>query len=157
MKKYFKLIGVLLIIFVSYFVFLRFKSISEIPEFEYKSINNEIFSKNKINKSDKNIIFLYFSCKCGDCKELINNVENYEKLLKEHEIILVTTEKNIDSIKKFVKYKEIEELNIPILIDVNNNFPSDFSLGISTNLPKIIVFDKNGKLIENANPFAELK
>lgn len=129
MKKYFKLIGVLLIIFVSYFVFLRFKSISEIPEFEYKSINNEIFSKNKINKSDKNIIFLYFSCKCGDCKELINNVENYEKLLKEHEIILVTTEKNIDSIKKFVKYKEIEELNIPILIDVNNNFPSDFSLG----------------------------
>lgn len=157
MKKYFKLIGVLLIIFVSYFVFLRFKSISEIPEFEYKSINNEIFSKNKINKSDKNIIFLYFSCKCGDCKELINNVENYEKLLKEHEIILVTTEKNIDSIKKFVKYKEIEELNIPILIDVNNNFPSDFSLGISINLPKIIVFDKNGKLIENANPFAELK
>ena len=157
MKKYFKLIGVLLIIFVSYFVFLRFKSISEIPEFEYKSINNEIFSKNKINKSDKNIIFLYFSCKCGECKELINNVENYEKLLKEHEIILVTTEKNKDSIKKFVKYKEIEELNIPILIDVNNNFPSDFSLGISINLPKIIVFDKNGKLIENANPFAELK
>lgn len=88
---------------------------------------------------------------------MINNVENYEKLLKEHEIILVTTEKNIDSIKKFVKYKEIEELNIPILIDVNNNFPSDFSLGISINLPKIIVFDKNGKLIENANPFAELK
>jgi len=58
---------------------------------------------------------------------------------------------------KFVKYKEIEILNIPILIDVNNNFPSDFSLGISINLPKIIVFDKNGKLIENANPFAELK
>ena len=84
-------------------------------------------------------------------------MKNYEKLLKEHEIILVTTEKNIDSIKKFVKYKEIEELNIPILIDVNNNFPSDFSLGISINLPKIIVFDKNGKLIENANPFAELK
>lgn len=157
MKKFFKLIGVIIIILVSYFVFLRFKSISEIPEFEYKSINNEIFSKNKINKSDKNIIFLYFSCKCDDCKELINNVENYEKLLKEHEIILVTTEKNIDSIKKFVKYKEIEELNIPILIDVNNNFPSDFSLGISINLPKIIVFDKNGKLIENANPFAELK
>jgi hypothetical protein len=157
MIKYFKLIGVLLIIFVSYFIFLRFKSISEIPEFEYKSINNGIFSKNKINKSDKNIIFLYFSCKCSDCKELINNVENYKKLLKEHEIILVTTEKNIDSIKKFVKYKEIEELNIPILIDVNNNFPSDFSLGISINLPKIIVFDKNGKLIENANPFAELK
>lgn len=157
MKKYFKLIGVLIMILVSYFVFLRFKSISEIPEFEYKSMNNEIFSKNKINKTDKNIIFLYFSCKCGDCKELINNVENYEKLLKEHEIILVTNEKNIDSIKKFVKYKEIKELNIPILIDVNNNFPSDFSLGISINLPKIIVFDKNGKLIENANPFAELK
>jgi thiol-disulfide isomerase/thioredoxin len=157
MKKYFKLIGVLIIILISYFVFLRFKSLSEIPEFEYKSMNNEIFSKNKIDKSDKNIIFLYFSCKCGDCKELINNVENYKKLLKEHEIILVTTEKNIDSIKKFVKYKEIEELNIPILIDVNNNFPSDFSLGISINLPKIIVFDKNGKLIENTNPFAELK
>lgn len=125
---------------------------SEIPEFEYNSINNEIFSNNNIKESDKNIIFLYFSCKCGDCKELINNIDNYKKLLEEYEIILITTEKNIDTIKEFVKVKEIEELNIPILIDVNNNFPSDFSLGFSINLPKVLVFDKNGKLIENANP-----
>lgn len=125
---------------------------SEIPEFEYNSINNEIFSNKNIKESDKNIIFLYFSCKCGDCKELINNIDNYKKLLEEYEIILITTEKNIDTIKEFVKVKEIEELNIPILIDVNNNFPSDFSLGFSINLPKVLVFDKNGKLIENANP-----
>ena len=125
---------------------------SEIPEFEYNSINNEIFSNKNIKESDKNIIFLYFSCKCGDCKELINNIDNYKKLLEEYEIILITTEKNIDTIKAFVKVKEIEKLNIPVLIDVNNNFPSDFSLGFSINLPKVLVFDKNGKLIENANP-----
>ena len=125
---------------------------SEIPEFEYTSLNNEIFSNENINESEKKIIFLYFSCKCGDCKELINNIDNYKKLLEEYEIILITTEKNIDTIKEFVKVKEIEELNIPILIDVNNNFPSDFSLGFSINLPKVLVFDKNGKLIENANP-----
>lgn len=130
---------------------------SEIPEFEYTSLNNEIFSNENINESEKKIIFLYFSCKCGDCKELINNIENYKKLLEEYEIILITTEKNIDTIKAFVKVKEIEKLNIPVLIDVNNNFPSDFSLGFSINLPKVLVFDKNGKLIENANPFTELK
>ena len=130
---------------------------SEIPEFEYSSINNEIFSNKNIKESDKNIIFLYFSCKCSDCKELINNIENYKKLLEEYEIILITTEKNIDTIKAFVKVKEIEKLNIPVLIDVDNNFPSDFSLGFSINLPKVLVFDKNGKLIENANPFTELK
>lgn len=152
MKKYLKLIAIITILLVSYFVFLRLKPMSEIPEFEYNSINNEIFSNNNIKESDKNIIFLYFSCKCGDCKELINNIDNYKKLLEEYEIILITTEKNIDTIKEFVKVKEIEELNIPILIDVNNNFPSDFSLGFSINLPKVLVFDKNGKLIENANP-----
>ena len=130
---------------------------SEIPEFEYSSINNEIFSNKNIKESDKNIIFLYFSCKCSDCKELINNIENYKKLLEEYEIILITTEKNIDTIKEFVKVKEIEKLNIPVLIDTNNNFPSDFSLGFSINLPKVLVFDKNGKLIENVNPFTELK
>lgn len=130
---------------------------SEIPEFEYSSINNELFSNKNIKESDKNIIFLYFSCKCGDCKELINNIENYKKLLEEYEIILITTEKNIDTIKEFVKVKEIEKLNIPILIDVNNNFPSDFSLGFSINLPKVLVFDKNGQLIENVNPFTGLK
>uniref|UniRef100_UPI0040475F8A TlpA family protein disulfide reductase n=1 Tax=Flavobacterium sp. TaxID=239 RepID=UPI0040475F8A len=102
-------------------------------------------------------MFLYFSCKCGDCKELINNIDNYKKLLEEYEIILITTEKNIDTIKAFVKVKEIEKLNIPVLIDVNNNFPSDFSLGFSINLPKVLVFDKNGQLIENVNPFTELK
>lgn len=152
MKKYLKFIALITIILISYFVFLRLKPMSEIPEFEYNSINNEIFSNNNIKESDKNIIFLYFSCKCGDCKELINNIDNYKKLLEEYEIILITTEKNIDTIKEFVKVKEIEELNIPILIDVNNNFPSDFSLGFSINLPKVLVFDKNGKLIENANP-----
>lgn len=130
---------------------------SEIPEFEYNSINNEIFSNKNIKESDKNIIFLYFSCKCGDCKELINNIDNYKKLLEEYEIILITTEKNIDTIKAFVKVKEIEKLNIPVLIDVNNNFPSDFSLGFSINLPKVLVFDKNGKLMENENPFTKLK
>ncbi len=152
MKKYLKFIALITIILISYFVFLRLKPMSEIPEFEYNSINNEIFSNKNIKESDKNIIFLYFSCKCGDCKELINNIDNYKKLLEEYEIILITTEKNIDTIKEFVKVKEIEELNIPILIDVNNNFPSDFSLGFSINLPKVLVFDKNGKLIENANP-----
>ena len=157
MKKYLKLIAIITILLVSYFVFLRLKPMSEIPEFEYNSINNEIFSNNNIKESDKNIIFLYFSCKCGDCKELINNIDNYKKLLEEYEIILITTEKNIDTIKEFVKVKEIEELNIPILIDVNNNFPSDFSLGFSINLPKVLVFDKNGKLMENENPFTKLK
>ena len=157
MKKYIKLIVLITIILISYFVFLRLKPMSEIPEFEYNSINNEIFSNKNIKESDKNIIFLYFSCKCGDCKELINNIDNYKKLLEEYEIILITTEKNIDTIKACVKVKEIEKLNIPILIDVNNNFPSDFSLGFSINLPKVLVFDKNGQLIENDNPFTELK
>jgi glutaredoxin-related protein len=137
MKKYLKLIALFAIILISYFVFLRLKSMSEIPEFEYSSINNEIFSNKNIKESDKNIIFLYFSCKCSDCKELINNIENYKKLLEEYEIILITTEKNIDTIKAFVKVKEIEKLNIPVLIDVNNNFPSDFSLGFSINLPQV--------------------
>ena len=157
MKKYLKLIALITIILISYFVFLRLKPMSEIPEFEYNSINNEIFTNKNIKESDKNIIFLYFSCKCGDCKELINNIENYKKLLEEYEIILITTEKNIDTIKAFVKVKEIEKLNIPVLIDVDNNFPSDFSLGFSINLPKVLVFDKNGQLIENVNPFTELK
>ncbi len=102
-------------------------------------------------------VFVYFSCKCDDCKELINNIENYKRLQKKHQILLVTTEKNIDVIKNFINYEQLKEINIPVLIDKKNNFPSDFSLGISIELPKIIVFDKNKKLLKNINSFDQLE
>lgn len=156
MKKLIKIIVVLCLILVAFFFYSRFKSISEIPSFEYETLENKTFSDNSIEISHKNIVFVYFSCKCDDCKELINNVENYKRLQKRHQIFLITTEKKIDVIKKFVNYEKLKELNIPVLIDKKNNFPSDFSLGVSIELPKIIVFDKNKKLIKDINSFDKL-
>ena len=46
--------------------------------------------------------------------------------------------------KKIVNYSETKKLNIPILLDENNNFASDFALGISINYPTILLFSKNG-------------
>jgi thiol-disulfide isomerase/thioredoxin len=156
MKKSIKIIIVLCIILVSFFFYSRFKPLSEILSFEYETIEKKIFSDKSIEISNKNIVFVYFSCKCDDCKELINDTENYKRLQKRHEIFLITTEKNIEVIKKFVNYEKLKELNIPILIDKKNNFPTDFSLGISIELPKIIVFDKNKKLLKNVTTFEEL-
>jgi len=149
MKKYLKIALVLFLIIISYFFYSRFKSISEIPSFEYNTLDNEIYSNKSIEKSNKRTVFVYFSCKCDDCKELINDIENYKKILHNNKIILITTEKNKDVIENFVNYEKIKQLNIPLLIDGKNNFPSDFSLGISIDLPKIIVFDENGILIND--------
>ena len=157
MKNFFTSLGIFTIILISYFIFSRFKSVSEIPEFKYKSLNNEIFTKSNINKSDKNIIFLYFSCKWGDCKDLINNIDNYKKIQNKNQFILVTTEKDINIIKDFVDYKNLNKLKIPILIDIENNFPTDFALGISIKLTKILVLDKNEKLLKNIDSFDELE
>jgi thiol-disulfide isomerase/thioredoxin len=156
MKKNFKIIIVLIIILVSFFLYTRFNPISEIPSFEYETLESNAFSDKSIENSNKNIVFIYFSCKCNDCKELINDIENYKRLQNRHQILLITTEKNIAVIKKFINYEKIKELNIPVLIDNKNNFPSDFSLGISIELPKIIVFDKNKKLLKDVNSFEEL-
>ena len=157
MKKIIKIIIVLSLIFISLFFYSRFKPFSEIPSFEYETLENIFFSDKSIETSNKNIVFVYFSCKCDDCKELINNIENYKRLQKKHQILLVTTEKNIDVIKNFINYEQLKEINIPVLIDKKNNFPSDFSLGISIELPKIIVFDKNKKLLKNINSFDQLE
>ncbi|OYQ46020.1 hypothetical protein CHU92_01715 [Flavobacterium cyanobacteriorum] len=157
MKKFIKIIIVLSLIFISLFFYSRFKPFSEIPSFEYETLENNFFSDKSIEISNKNIVFVYFSCKCDDCKELINNIENYKRLQKKHQILLVTTEKNIDVIKNFINYEQLKEINIPVLIDKKNNFPSDFSLGISIELPKIIVFDKNKKLLKNINSFDQLE
>ncbi len=157
MKKYIIIIIVLSIIFISFFLYSRFKPFSEIPSFEYETLENKTFSNKSIEISNKNIVFVYFSCKCDDCKELINDIENYKRLQKRHQIILITTEKNTGVIKKFVNYEKIKELNIPVLIDKKNNFPSDFSLGISIELPKIIVFDKSKKLLKDVNSFDQLE
>lgn len=157
MKKYIIIIIVLSIIFISFFFYSRFKPFSEIPSFEYETLENKTFSNKSIEISNKNIVFVYFSCKCDDCKELINDIENYKRLQKRHQIILITTEKNTGVIKKFVNYEKIKELNIPVLIDKKNNFPSDFSLGISIELPKIIVFDKSKKLLKDVNSFDQLE
>lgn len=156
MKKYIIII-VLSIIFISLFFYSRFKPFSEIPSFEYETLENKTFSNKSIEISNKNIVFVYFSCKCDDCKELINDIENYKRLQKRHQILLITTEKNKGVIKKFVNYEKIKELNIPVLIDKKNNFPSDFSLGISIELPKIIVFDKSKKLLKDVNTFDQLE
>ena len=157
MKKIIKIIIVLSLIFISLFFYSRFKPFSEIPSFEYETLENIFFSDKSIETSNKNIVFVYFSCKCDDCKELINNIENYKRLQKKHQLLLVTTEKNIDVIKNFINYEQLKEINIPVLIDKKNNFPSDFSLGISIELPKIIVFDKNKKLLKNINSFDQLE
>ena len=157
MKKYLKLIGLLLIIIIiGSFIYSRFYSTSEIPNFEYKTIYDEKFTKDDIKKSAKKIVFIYFSCKCDDCKKIINDIEKFRKIQNQNQIILITTEKDIKLIKNFVKHEELNQLKIPILVDNNNNFPSDFSLGISIDLPKVIVFDENRKLSKQINSLNKL-
>ena len=157
MKKYLKLILSIFIIIFCYFIYGRFHSNSEIPEFEYQTIDNNSFSNKDIENSSKNIVFIYFSCKCEDCKYLINNVDDYKSLQNQNRIILVTTEKNIDVIKNFIDYNALKKLKIPILVDYKNNFPSDFGLGISIDLPKILVFNEKKSFLKKIDSIEKLK
>ena len=70
---------------------------------------------------------------------------------------MLTTEKNTDIIKKFVNYETLKKLYIPIISHEKNNFPYNFSVGISVDLPKIIVFDENRNLQKELNIFNNLK
>lgn len=63
---------------------------------------------------------------------------------KKYNLVFVVSESNSLKVKKFVNYSETKKLNIPILLDENNNFASDFALGISINYPTILLFSKNG-------------
>jgi len=156
MKKIIKTILFLAILLVGYFIFNRYNSTNNVPYFEYFFTNNTVFTKENLYKN-KYTIFVYFSTECNDCK-MINEYLDYFKSKNDNvNFVLVAKGNDTKKLIKFIDTKKMSNFKGYLLLDKEDNFPSDFALGISFNYPVIKAYDKNGILLKNIKTLDDIK
>ncbi len=109
-----------------------------------------VFTKNKeilkLKNNDKIILLDFFATWCPPCKAEIPHLVNLQKKYKNRlKIISVLLEddKPDSEIKSFIKYNHINY----IVTNGANNFKLSNLLGGIQNIPFMILYDKNGKVL----------
>lgn len=127
-----------------------FTKSTDIPNFNYKNLKGLSVQKKNINLS-KETVFIYFDTKCLSCKSEISHSRIFEKY-KNANVLLVTSERNKEKVKKYINYEVIKKQNISLLFDLEDDFASDFKLGLKYDIPVYIHFEKNGVNKKNIFP-----
>jgi thiol-disulfide isomerase/thioredoxin len=156
MKKIIKTILFLLILLVGYFIFNRYNPTNNIPSFEYFFTNNSVFTNENLSKN-KYTIFIYFSTECYDCKMINDYLDFFKSKNDSVNFVLVAKGKDTQKLNNFIDTKKISNFKGYLLLDKNDNFPSDFALGISFIYPVIKAYDKNGIILNNIKILDDIK
>ncbi len=121
----------------------REKKESMLPQICLNGINGEYFCLYDL--LNKPVLVIYFGTECSYCeKEAVLLLSNMEKL-KECNIVMISSD-SMGAVEAFaVSYqlKEVEE--IKIVADTAMVFYDHFSF---LNIPSILIYDVNGKLIQ---------
>lgn len=136
------LIFVVITILYNYNKFYGINDDKIIPNFKYENINGLKVEKKHFNPYKKTLI-IYFNTDCYSCKSEILDKRIFD-LKKKYNIIFITSESDIEKIKDFINYGELKKENISLLIDKNDDFASDFKIGLYYQLPLFISYDKRG-------------
>jgi thioredoxin-related protein len=129
--KYFAIILLMITFYQTYNYYKNNDTINSVTYYDLKlNLKQHSFSKNK------NYI-LYFDPDCSHCSEILKKIPNN----KRSSIILITPNKNINSIKNFIKENNIDYGNV--LIDIKKTFAKDLRLGFVLNIPTLLLIDNN--------------
>lgn len=113
-----------------------------IPNFKYENINGLKVEKKHFNPFKKTLI-IYFNTDCNSCKNEILDKRIFE-LKENYNLLYITSELDIEKIKDFINYGELKKENISLLIDKNNDFASDFKIGLYYQYPLLISYEIKG-------------
>lgn len=120
------------------------KQLEIIPEFDFLTLEQQPFTKADL-KPNLNTIFIYFNSQCDFCQHEAQSISNNLDSFKNVQIIFISTE-SIDTIKKFSEqYNLNNQQNITFLNDNLNTFSSRFD---ANNIPYLLIYDQNQKLIK---------
>lgn len=120
------------------------KQLETVPEFEFLTLDQKPFTKANL-KTNLNTIFIYFNSQCDFCQHEAQSISNNLDSFKNVQIIFISTE-SIDTIKKFSEqYNLNNQQNITFLNDNLNTFSSRFD---ANNIPYLLIYDQNQKLIK---------
>jgi len=146
MKKKISISILVILFFFSLIIYNKYYGIinsGKLPNFKYENVNGLLIEKKHLNPYKKTVI-IYFSTECNSCKSQFIDNRIYT-LKKKYNIIYITSENNINDVKKFINYNKLKNENITLLFDKKNKFASDFKIGLYYQYPLFIAYEKNGK------------
>lgn len=154
MMKAFKIVGICVLLFLIVQISRMYFSGRQIPDFSYTGLDNKIYTKQDLPKSQ--IIFVYFSPECGFCEKAIIELSNLHKINKSVNFVLITSEKSNKIISKFIDKNNIGSLTKFIFKDTDDSFPFDFGLGFTYTTPTILLYNSRGDFIKEIKNYKEI-
>lgn len=120
------------------------KQLQTIPEFEFLTMKDELFS-NKNLKPNLPTIFIYFNSECDFCQHEAQTISDHIDKFKAVQFVFVSTEP-IETIRQFSEYYHLShQQNITFIHDKTYLFSSRFD---ATSIPYILIYDSNQKLLK---------
>lgn len=118
--------------------------IATIPEFTFKTIQEETFTNDSL-KEGLFTIFIYFNSTCDFCQHEAQSVSENLESFKDTQILFVSNEP-IDLIKDFSKTYQLDNKNqITFLHDSLDVFSAQFD---ANSIPYILIYNTKSKLIK---------
>lgn len=144
MKKTLKCFVIIFLMIISIQSYNYYKSGDNINNITYYDLNLKV--RQYFFSNNKNYI-LYFDPDCGCCSEMLKKIPRN----KSSSMIFVTPNKNINSIKDFIKKNNLNFGSV--FIDLKNSFAKDFGLGFVVTIPTLLVINENKKVEDVTNKF----
>lgn len=155
MKKYLKTImvvlgiGLLCILVYNVIAKMRYKTeiatiLQTIPEFNFKTLDNNDFSQNNIDP-DKATVFIYFNTGCDFCQHEAQSVQQNLEKFTNTQFIFVSDE-DVSKLNEFIIQHRLTKYDhITFLSDPEDTFTTRFD---ATSVPYLLIYDKDQKLIK---------
>jgi peroxiredoxin len=118
--------------------------IKMIPPFSYPTINGEKFT-NKDLKENTSTVFLYFNSECEHCQNEAMQIQENLAKFKNSQLVFISFEQSSKIAGFAENYKLNHHDNITFLCDPQVSFSITFDV---TSLPTLIIYNKNGRLVE---------
>jgi len=119
------------------------EKINELPKFSFTSLSGNNFSNSDLD-TNKYTLMIYFSTNCIYCEKQIENITEKYKLLKNTQVILITTEKKEDVIDFTKKFNLKNYRNISVVFSNIEYFIKEFG---TWNPPSIFLYSPDKHLL----------
>ena len=155
MIKAFKIFGLCLMVFLIIQTMRMYYSSNKIPAYKYLGLDGKFHGNKELPQTP--LIFVYFSPECGFCEKAIIELLKLHRINKTVNYVFVTNHRSTKVIVDFVIANKLNELTNFILMDENDSFPIDFSLGMTYAIPTILVYNQSGEFVKELEDYQEIK
>lgn len=126
---------------------------SNIPLFEFTTLQGDIFSKYDLDKNRSTII-IYFDPDCGLCEKSAKIFYKFQKIHKDSQVLFVSSN-NVQQIEKFIKKFKLNEVSNINFYTIE--FDAFYKLFNEVGTPTYFIYNANQKHVKTINDEVPVK